>query len=357
MIETENRSNEAPTTARQQAAEPEGALRAELTARLSAAQAELERQVDEISRAAGAASGAGEARAQLSKLTALQRSVSTASSAALIALQASVQMQVAVAQAMSGSMRASGPTQDAARAAEFAAINAETRQTAQSLSSDLYERRIFDPYLSFNSAADETEYRKREAESQRYVAEQLAKQTPEGNLNATGALAGQMLDAHAHGAGDSPDFAPRWERVTSAIESQRQIVQMQGHSTEEFDRNLAASVHRYLKSKGLSDDEIAARLALDADPLAAVKPYLQSEEDAKALDAALRGNAQETPAPASVTATPKETIVAMAAVEIDNVVATLRGSGATAAINAAADGHGLSVDISQQAGVNQMPRI
>lgn len=270
----------------------------------------------------------------------------------LTTLQTSVQMQVAVAQAMSSSMRAGVPAQDAARIAELTAADAQTRQTAQSVSADLYERRIFDPYLSFDSAADEAAYRKREAESQRYVAEQLAKNTSEGNLNATGALAGQMLDAHAHGAGDSPDFAPRWQRVTSTIETQRQLVRAQGISTEEFDRNLAGSVRRYLKSKGLSDDEIAARLAADADPLEAVKPYMQSEDDAKALDAAMRGNAQETSASASVAATSKEVIVATATVELDNVVASLRISGVSAAVDTTANGHGLTHDTSNTIGVN-----
>lgn len=44
-------------------------------------------------------------------------------------------------------------------------------------------------------------------------------------------------------------------------------MRQEGQSTEEFDRNLAASVRRYLKTKGLSDADIERQLAKTQPPI------------------------------------------------------------------------------------------
>jgi hypothetical protein len=98
-----------------------------------------------------------------------------------------------------------------------------------------------------------------------------------------------MLDAHAHGAGDSPEWQPRWNELTETIERQRAAMKAAGQSTEEYDRNIKKDVRRFLKDEQhLSDSEIDARLAGAADPLDVVKPYLKGDKDARMLEENLR---------------------------------------------------------------------
>jgi hypothetical protein len=184
-----------------------------------------------------------------------------------------------------------------------AVTSAATRQEVQSLSQDLFERKIFDAYLHFASPEDEADYRKREAAAHKYIDQQLAKNTPEGDLNAGGGMMGQMLDAHAHGAGDSPDFLPRWNALVEKTERQHAAMRAAGQSTEEYDRNLNASVRRFLKAKGLSDAEIDKRPAASNNPLDAVKPYLKNDKDSRDLEqkTQLSSHVEAVASPQSVT--------------------------------------------------------
>ena len=95
------------------------------------------------------------------------------------------------------------------------AASAETRQETSALAHDVFDRHIFDRYLHFSSPEDEAEFRKREADAKKYIHDQLALGTPTGNLNAGGGELGYMLDAHAHGAGDSPGKTIRSRHRTS----------------------------------------------------------------------------------------------------------------------------------------------
>jgi hypothetical protein len=176
------------------------------------------------------------------------------------------------------------------------------------------------------------------ADRLRYIDEQLAKGTPEGELNAAGATAGQMLDAHAHGAGNSPEFNARWERLVKTTEQHRTALRAEGHSTDEFDRNLNASVRRYLKEKGLTDAQIDAALAVSANPLDAVTPYIQNDNDAQMLVHAARiDDDRDIGAPKNITtaiALPSVSTVSpepatAAPPDLADVMATFRAAGVT----------------------------
>ncbi len=121
-------------------------------------------------------------------------------------LRASVASTVETAQGSAQQARASAATETGAR--NLAGTSARTRATIAGIADDLFERRIFDPYLQFASAEEEAEFRRREAERQAHIRAELAKGTPEGALNAAVATREQLEDARAHGADRSPDFVP-----------------------------------------------------------------------------------------------------------------------------------------------------
>jgi hypothetical protein len=101
--------------------------------------------------------------------------------------------------------------------ADLATAQARTRATVQEIGRDIYERRIFDPYLRFSSDEEESAYRRREEENRRAIAEALAEQTPAGDLRAANLIQRQLADAGAHGADASPEFAGRMARINNEI--------------------------------------------------------------------------------------------------------------------------------------------
>ncbi len=167
---------------------------------------------------------------------------------------------------------------------ELTAASAATRTTVTSLADDLFGRRIFDAHLQFDSDDEKEAYRRREAERQRYLAEQLGRNTPQGDLNAAAAASGQMLVAHAHGAGNSPEWQPRWDKLSATLARQRAAMTAAGQSTEEADAYLRNEVRRFLKAKGLSDEAITAQLASASDPLEVVKPFLGKDGASRDLE-------------------------------------------------------------------------
>jgi len=338
-------------------ADPEAGLRAELLGQLAAAQAELAASLAELSNASDG-SALAEGQAQLSNLQTLAQSVSTAGPVALARLRTQVTALVAASAATIQQARATG-TAATAESAQLAAASVATRNEVQTLSHDLFERHVFDP-LHFTSAEDKADYRRHDAEAQRYINAQLARQTAEGNLNAAGGIMDRMLDAHAHGAGDSPDFLPRWNRLVETTGKQRELMRAEGRSTEEFDQHVQDSVRRYLKSQGLGDREIEARLGASADPLDAVKPYLHSEREAQALDQSVIRAGKESlgrdtasmqvvaaSAGTTPTTTPEPTLGQLADIPtgLDDVMAKLQASGVTAANAPTEEGvaHGVTV--------------
>lgn len=176
-----------------------------------------------------------------------------------------------------------------ARLETVAAASAATGDTTRALAHDIFSQRMFAPYMRFTSAEEEDAFRDREAKARAYIEAQLGRGTPEGNLNAGAGMAGYMLDAHAHGAGNSPDFLPRWNSLVDKLQHQRAAMRAAGQSTEECDRSLRASVRHYLGTKtGLSDIAIDARLDRAVNPLEAVTPFLRNDHASRKLEETAR---------------------------------------------------------------------
>jgi len=225
-----------------------------------------------------------------------------------------------------------------------------TRSEVQSLSHDIYDRRVFDPYLHFSSPEDEAEFRKRQAEAQSYIDTQIARHTSEGDLNAGGGAIGAMLDLNVHGAGASPDFLSRWNALVQTTEQQRIAMHAAGQSTAEFDCHVTDSVRRFLKAKGLSDAEIDRRLTASANPLDAVKPFLESDRDSQTLEHTIRSADHAAQTDDSQGLLPRveatagaPTRNASAGIDFDALTTTkLKGVGLQAADDTEA-GHGLTI--------------
>jgi len=333
-----------PTDQQALPADPEASLRTELLNQLAAAQSELAASLAELGNA-NDGSALVEGQAQLSNLQALQLSVSTAGPSTLARLQTQVAASVAASAATIQQARATTGATQGSESAQLVAASAATRNEVHSLSADLFDRHLFDSSLHFSSAEDKAEYQRRDTDMRRYIEDQLARGTPEGDLNAAGGVMDRMLDAQAHGAGANPEFLPRWNRLVETTRKQHELMRAEGRSTEEFDRHVQDSVRRYLKSQGLSDHEIAARLAASADPLDAVKPYLRSEREAQALDqsviragkeslgrdtASMQVVAVSADTPA-VTSEPAFASLASVPTGLDDVMAKLQASGVVAA--------------------------
>lgn len=132
----------------------------------------------------------------------------------LVSIRAEVAAFVAAAQVIANQAAASAATALTAEAALHLASEAARREVA-SFVEDFYEKKIFDPFLRFASAEDEAAYREREEKYQRDIQAARALGTPEGDLRALELVEAQMLDAKAHGAGDSGQFAPMAAGIAS----------------------------------------------------------------------------------------------------------------------------------------------
>lgn len=180
-----------------------------MAGQVSSAQAQLEAIIEDLRRAAlagGDTAALSQAEGQLQRLGGLQRRLESAGPGALAALRAEVSASVAATQATTETARASTATAQTAEAALHAASEAAHR-TVSDLADEVFGKRKYDDLLRFASPEDEAEYRKREADRKRYIEDQLALGTPQGNLNAARAMQAQLNDAGAHGADAHPDFA------------------------------------------------------------------------------------------------------------------------------------------------------
>jgi hypothetical protein len=284
-------------------------LRAELLGQIVGAQFELEGLITSLP-----AEARGEGERQLRALKDLQRQIGSASPATLNALRAEVGSTVMIAQAAVQQARVTAET-----SALLTEASSAGRQQVTALMQDMHR---FDAYLHFASPEDEEDYRRHEAERRAYIDAQLAKGTPEGNLNASGGAVGQMLDAKAHGAGESPEFQQRWSELVAHTETLRDALRRSGHSTAEFDEHLRDELRRLLKSKGLSDMQIEARFAANPDPLEAAKAYV-ADGDLSSLGHSLAVTDMPQPPRAQSAAVPAE-------LDLDGAMAKLRASGLTA---------------------------
>lgn len=296
------------------AGSPMDARLADILARLAGAESRLALALD--------APGGSQRTADLATLAALVRGIEA----------------IAVSTLQAASVEAAGR-----QFADMAVTSAATRQTVEALSGDLYQRRIFDPFLQFGSEDDAAEYRAREAARQAAIAAALRLHTPEGDLRAGGLAAGQMLDAHAHGAGASPDFLPAWTRLVEQLHRQRAAMQAAGHGTEAFDRELAADVRRFLQAKGLSEAQIDALMSTGASPLDVVRPYIASDRDTAMLDRMAQRTAHDAPVQLAVVKTDEPVVTPdTAAIDLGAMTARLQAAGVQMRTDAPPpSGHGL----------------
>jgi hypothetical protein len=159
------------------------------------------------------------------------------------------------------------------------AASSATRLGVMKLSNDVFEKRVFDPYLHFDSEEEREAFLRREAESRKYIDSQLARNTPDGNLHAAIRMQGYMADAHNHGAGDSPEFLKDWDLQANNIKEQRAVLIAQKISTQEYDNDLSDIARNILRHQKKSDTEIDNILAASDNPLDAVRPYLANDNN------------------------------------------------------------------------------
>jgi hypothetical protein len=168
--------------------------------------------------------------------------------------------------------------------AQLAAASLESHKTVERMTADLFERHEFDADVARHTHGAELEaFKRREAEDEKYIREQSARHTPEGDLNASGKMQGYMLDANAHGAGDDPDFLKKWNELKENTDRLRDSMRAAGKSTEEYEKHIREDIVTFLATKGLSDAQIKDALAKNDDPLDAVKPYLGSDQESQSL--------------------------------------------------------------------------
>jgi hypothetical protein len=245
-----------------------------LLSQIVGAQAALEAAIAELSQSGGNPAQLSESRSQLALLGNLSLQLGTASGAALANLRGEVMAVTSTANSTAQQTRAAANAANAA-SADIAQLAAISREQVTSIMRDMKD---FDPYLHFDSKAEEEAYRRREVERQQAIAAELAKNTPAGDMNAAGVTVGQMVDAKAHGAGNSPEFDARWHDLVTTTTNLRNAMRAQGQSTDEFDRKLRDDLRTIMKSKGLTDAQIDERFAKNSDPLEAAKAYVGETE-------------------------------------------------------------------------------
>lgn len=226
---------------------------------------------------------------------------------------------------------------------QLAAASLESYVTVQHMAADLFDRHEFDADVARHTHGAELEaFKRREAADQTYIKEQLARGTPEGDLNASGRMQGYMLDANTHGAGDNPDFVKKWNELKEKTDKLRASMRAAGKSTEEYDRHVREDVITFLKAKGLSDAQIKEALAKNENPLDAVKPYLGSDNESQSLanEISRNGSQQGVSAPVSKPDDAKEQPLT---IDSDAMNARLAAAGLAVPADSESAGHGLLI--------------
>ncbi len=154
------------------------------------------------------------AQGQMSRLAGLQHRIEHAHGGGLAAIRAEVMASVAATQTMAQQARSTVANAHAAEVALHAA-SAAARREVTSFADDFYERKIFDPYLRFDSPEDEAAYRQRAEQRQREIEKAMAEGTPAGTLRAAELSIAQLKDAGVHGADQSPEFQSRLNGLTN----------------------------------------------------------------------------------------------------------------------------------------------
>lgn len=137
------------------------------------------------------------------------------------------------------------------------AASEAAHRTVSDLADDVFGKKKYDAYLRFSSTEDEEAYRARSDDRERYIRDQLALGTPEGNLNAARAMREQLKDAGAHGADAHPDFAGDTAKNDLAFQQLATAMQAVSPKRDEIERGAITST------------ETAAALPSDLDAVAA----------------------------------------------------------------------------------------
>jgi hypothetical protein len=225
----------------------------------------------------------------------------------------------------------------------LAEASLESRETVERLSDEIFRKHMFDADVERHTHGAELEaFRRRQAQDERYIQEQLARHTAEGDLNASGKMEGYMLDANAHGAGDNPEFLQKWDELNTKTDHLRTAMRAAGKSTEEYDKKIKDDVSDFFKSKGLSDQQIQEALTKNENPLDAVKPYLHRDDDSETLvkDIRIIEKAEQTPLKATFKTTERDQPLT---IDMDAMNARLAAAGFTAPSTDDKSGHGLTI--------------
>lgn len=218
----------------------------------------------------------------------------------------------------------------------------QSRALVQKLSQEIFDQHLFEADVARHTHGLEFEaFMRRKAEDEKYIREQLAKKTAEGDLNASGKLEGYMLDANAHGAGDNAEFITKWNELKAKTDNLRTAMKAAGKDTGEYDKNIREDVTDFLKAKGLSDAEIQKAISKSDDPLDAVKPYLGTDTESRTLANHIRvaNRVEDRPVVQVAVAPNKE---APLTIDMDAMSARLAAAGLDAPASDPT-GHGLTI--------------
>lgn len=215
--------------------DPLASQRAELLGLIFAAETELDRAA---SAHGGAAASLAHQHREL--LANLQRQIGRAEPTSLASLRQQVASAVEQTRSTVQQVRQASVSAESAEIASLATSRLAARESVQSFVEDFYGRKMFDPYLRFSSIEDEEAYRKREEATRRAIEAALAKNTPQGDLEAAKLVQSQLADAGAHGADASPDFAVRTAEIGQRV---TQLEQAMGKApeTERDDRSVTTA--------------------------------------------------------------------------------------------------------------------
>lgn len=253
MFDRSSRADEVSITGKmtvsegqQHLVDPEASLRAELTGAIAAAQIEVANAIAELSRSGAEISALTN---QNQALQDLQRMLSTANLGGLFALRNEVASATTNASAIVSQATFNAANSGTATASLLQSERARAAITA--LHGDLFERRVLDPYLQFDSLEDEEAYRKRELEREAEIRRALELRTPEGDRRAADLVQDQLRDAGAHGADRSPDFAGMVQRADAAMADLRPLAD--NPSPANVGAQAELSEGQALADDGLSD--------------------------------------------------------------------------------------------------------
>jgi Pex14 N-terminal domain len=212
------------------------------------------------------------------------------------------------------------------------------------MASDLFDKHEFDADVARHTSGAEFEaYKQREAEDEKYIRQQLARHTAEGDLNASGRMQRHMLDANAHGAGDNADFMKKWNELKEKTDKLRAAMRAAGKSTAEYDESIRQDVIAFLKAKGLSDEQIKEALAKNENPLDAVKPYLGGDKESRDLVETIRRSGGAEKSAKVQLSEAQKTQDQPLAIDVDAMNARLAAAGLDTPASSEPAGHGLTI--------------